>query len=494
MSEALEVSLETQEDTSFRDPLTGLCSHGLFQLALDREVKRARRYGTPFTLATIDVDSFSRHRQRFGGSQGASLLREIGDLIERNTRELDLASRCGTDAFAVILDGAEARAAHIAAERIRRAVEARFREGPTVSIGLACCPRDATRASDLVKVSQEALLLAKANGKNTCFFYDTQEPSDSEKPTVLVVDDEEIIRELMQALLEQLSVDVVQAKDGEEALSIVNSTDVDLILLDVVMPGMNGYQVCQRLKRGDRTRLIPVILLTGLDLPEDKIKGIEAGADDFLVKPPNQEELLARTQSLIKVKGLNDNLISIESVLFSLAGAVEAKDVYTQGHIVRTSQMAVVLGKRLGVNETEIRALRLGGMLHDIGKIGVPRQILNKPGSLTDDEWQIIRSHPDVGYTVCAPLQKTLGPALEIIRYHHERLDGSGYPDGLLGDQIPRVARIMAVADMYDALVTDRPYRQAMTKRESIAILRQTSREGKLDAEIVEQLVEIVSG
>lgn len=494
MNEAVELEFAAETDAAFRDSLTGLYSQGFFRIALDREVRRARRYGTPFTLAMIDIDSFSEYCKRFGQARGRGLLREVGVLIESNIRDLDLASRHDADAFSVMLDGADARSAHIAAERIRRAVEARFPEGPTVSIGLACCPRDAASSSDLAGVAQDALLRAKSSGKNTSFFYDSQEPTVSDRPKVLVVDDEDIIRELMEAVLEQLPVDVIKARSGEEALSIVEKVEVDLILLDVMMPGMDGYQVCRRLKRGDRTRLIPVILLTGLDELEAKIQGIEAGADDFLVKPPHHAELLARTQSLIKSKGLNDNLISIESVLFSLAGAVEAKDVYTQGHIVRTSQMAVVLGKRLGATETEIRALRLGGMLHDIGKIGVPREILNKPGSLTEDEWQIIRSHPDVGYTVCAPLKNTLGPALEIIRSHHERLDGSGYPDGLKGEEVPRVARIMAVADMYDALVTDRPYRRAMTLEEAVAVIRQTSGEGKLDPEIVEQLVEIVTG
>ena len=486
MNEALEIPFATEAEEAFRDSLTGLHDRNLFLFMLGREVKRARRYGTPFTLAMIDIDSFFQRSDR---------LNDIAGMVATSIRELDLAVRYSEDAFAVILAGADARSAHIAAERILRAVGEQIEGEPNLCIGLASCPRDATTGPRLIRLAREASLRAKISGKDTCLFHDKQEtPGDDSLPNVLVVDDESLNLELMEAILSQLPVNVIKTSSGEEALSLVDRVHVDLVLLDVVMPGMDGYQVCRRLKGGERTRLIPVIMLTGLDELEAKIKGIEAGADDFIVKPPNHAELLARTQSLIKVKGLNDNLISIESVLFSLAGAVEAKDAYTQGHIVRTAQMAVVLGRRLGVTEKEIRALRFGGMLHDIGKIGVPREILNKNRPLNDEEWKIIRSHSDVGYRVCSPLKTTLGPALDIIRYHHERLDGSGYPDGLRGEEIPLVARIMAVVDMYDALVTDRPYRGAMRQKEALAVIRQSTREGKLDPGIVARLVEMVTG
>jgi len=486
MNEAIEIPFATEANEAFRDSLTGLHDRSLFFFMLDREVKRARRYGTPFTLAMIDIDAFFRGNDR---------LNDIAGTVATSIRELDLAVRYSEDSFAVILAGADGRSAHIAAERIIRAVGERSEGEPNLHIGLASCPGDATTGPRLIRLARKASLRAKISGKETCLFYDKQEaPGDDSLPNVLVVDDESLNLELMEAILSQLPVNVIKTSSGEEALSLVDRIHVDLVLLDVVMPGMDGYQVCRRLKGGERTRLIPVIMLTGLDEMEAKIKGIEAGADDFIVKPPNHAELLARTQSLVKVKGLNDNLISIESVLFSLAGAVEAKDAYTQGHIVRTARMALVLGRRLGMTEKEIRALRFGGMLHDIGKIGVPREILNKHGPLNDEEWKIIRSHSDVGYRVCSPLKNTLGPALDIIRYHHERLDGSGYPDGLRGEEIPLVARIMAVVDMYDALVTDRPYRGAMKQEEALAIIRQSTREGKLDPGIVERLIEMVTG
>ena len=309
-----------------------------------------------------------------------------------------------------------------------------------------------------------------------------------------MVDDEPLNVKLLDALLRPLNYEVLKASNGEEALSIVKKVDLDLILLDIMMPGMDGYEVCRRLKGSEPTRLVPVIMVTALDDVESKIKGIEAGADDFLTKPPNKTELLARTRSLIKLKRLNSNLASIENVLFSLANTVEAKDTYTQGHVERVSNMAVSLGKKLGMTGRELEALRFGGVLHDIGKIAVPGKILNKPGPLDPDEWDVMKSHAYEGCKICLPLMKNLGPALEVIRHHHEKLDGSGYPDGLKGDEISVAARVMGVVDIYDALITDRPYRKGMSKEKALGILRQEADEGKLDKKVVEYLVELVNG
>jgi putative two-component system response regulator len=229
-------------------------------------------------------------------------------------------------------------------------------------------------------------------------------------------------------------------------------------------------------------------MVTALHDIEAKVKGIESGADDFLPKPVNKIELQARTKSLITTKKLNDKLTSVEDVLFSLANAVEAKDSYTQGHTQRVADMAVLLGKKMNLTDDEVAALRVGGILHDIGKIGIPRDVLNKPGPLTAEEWDVMKQHPDIGHRICLPLKRTLGLALDMIQHHHEKLDGSGYPEGLQGDEISTVARIMAVVDIYDALVTDRPYRKGMTKKKALSILMQEGDEGKLDKPIIEQL------
>jgi len=203
-------------------------------------------------------------------------------------------------------------------------------------------------------------------------------------------------------------------------------------------------------------------------------------------------ELIARTKSLINLKRLNKNLTSIENVLFSLAKVVEAKDAYIQGHAERTANLAVAVGRLMELEIRDMEALRFGGILHDIGKIGMPNAIINKPGSLDEKEWKIMQSHPEIGYNICLPLENTLGPALNVIRHHHEKLDGSGYPDGLKDEGISTVARIMAVADIFDALTSDRSYRKAMSQKKAFKILRKEAMEGKLDRVIVEHLIEII--
>jgi putative two-component system response regulator len=344
MGLALEELYKKETGAPFTDSLTGLFNHGFFQITLEREVKRSERHGDPFTLALIDIDSFALFNRRHGSVEGDRVLREIVSLIMKNIRQVDLAARYSGDVLAVILMKSNTQSALIAVERIRQAVKKLPVEAPTVSIGLASYPGDATNGETLIKKAQEALLQAKIKGKNrVCFLEKQTEPADDGAPKVLVVDDDPRNVKLLDALLRPLNYEVLKASNGEEALSIVKKVDLDLILLDIMMPGMDGYEVCQRLKGSETTRLIPVIMVTALDDVESKIKGIEAGADDFLTKPPNKTELLARTRSLIKLKRLNSNLASIENVLFSLANTVEAKDTYTQGHVERVSNMAVSL-------------------------------------------------------------------------------------------------------------------------------------------------------
>jgi putative two-component system response regulator len=210
-------------------------------------------------------------------------------------------------------------------------------------------------------------------------------------------------------------------------------------------------------------------------------------------KPPNKMELFARIKSLVHLKRINSKMTSIRNVIFSLANTVEAKDGYTQGHIERVSNLAVCVGRRIGLTESEIEALKLGGALHDIGKIAVPDQILNKPGPLSPEEWDIMKKHTDVGFKICLPLKDNLGMALSVVRHHHEKLDGSGYPDSLKGDQISMVARIMAVVDIYDALITDRPYRKGMRQADAIRILEEDGQNGKLDQSVIGHLKTLIA-
>jgi cyclic di-GMP phosphodiesterase len=305
---------------------------------------------------------------------------------------------------------------------------------------------------------------------------------------VLVVDDNPVSVELVADSLETEGYAVDRALSGEEALSKIDRHPFDLILLDVMMPGLNGYEVCARLKSEERTRLLPVVMLTALDDREDKIRGIAAGADDFLQKPFDRVELLLRVKSCIRIKRLTDDLETAESILVALSNAIDAKDAYTEGHTERVAHYAVEIGKRLGMPYDALRRLRLGGVLHDIGKIGVPEAILNKPGPLTAEEFAVMKRHPEIGERICRPLN-SLRDVLPMIRSHHERPNGSGYPDGLGGDEIPFEPRIICVADVYDALATTRSYKRAFSRDRCVEILQEDTAKGLFDPEVVAAFV-----
>jgi putative two-component system response regulator len=309
--------------------------------------------------------------------------------------------------------------------------------------------------------------------------------------TILVADDTESYRCLLSELLKAQGYTVLSAADGDEALAVLRSESVDLALLDVMMPRRTGFAACRMIKADPKTRLIPVVLITGLNNLEDRIQGIECGADDFLSKPADRQELLARVRSLLKLKEFTDELENAETVLFSLALGVEAKDPYTEGHCQRLARYATALGKRLGLDEELQVALRRGGVLHDIGKIAVPEHILIKKGPLTPEERTVMEKHPLTGERICAPL-KSLRNVLPIIRHHHERIDGSGYPDGLKGEQIPITARIITTVDIYDALTTDRPYRKAMPPSEALEQIHEETKRGWWDADLVGELQDMM--
>ena len=306
------------------------------------------------------------------------------------------------------------------------------------------------------------------------------------RTTVLVADDNKAYRCLMKDLLQDQGYKVICVEDGEEALRISRSKAIDLALLDVVMPYRTGFSVCRAIKSDPKTRLIPVVLVTALNNSEDRIQGIESGADDFLNKPFNNEELLARVGSLLKLKHFTDELEHAETVLFTLARSIEAKDPYTEGHCERLSKYSVALAERLRLPEEQREALRRGGIVHDIGKVAVPEHILLKRGPLTPEERKIMEAHTVIGERICAPL-KSFSLVLPIIRYHHEKLDGSGYPDGLKRDQIPPMVRVLTTVDIYDALVTDRPYRQALSPGDAFAQIWKEVQQGWWDGALVEE-------
>jgi putative two-component system response regulator len=308
---------------------------------------------------------------------------------------------------------------------------------------------------------------------------------------ILVVDDEKIVVDLHKRMLEQCGYDVITASNGMEALDLVASDRPDLILTDVFMPGMDGLQLCEELKKNGPTNLIPVIMCTAVDDYDNKIRGIETGADDYLSKPVRSRELYARVKSLLRIKTLTDNLESAETVIFTLANAIEAKDHFTKGHIDRVSLLASSLGKHIGLKEADMGTLAKGGALHDIGKIGVRDVILLKPGKLTREEFEEIKKHPETGENICRPLN-SLAPVLPLIKHHHERYDGSGYPSGLVGEDIPLLARIMAIIDVYDALTSRRAYRDAMTHEQAMRILSHETANNKFDQVLFDKFEELI--
>jgi len=305
---------------------------------------------------------------------------------------------------------------------------------------------------------------------------------------VLVVDDIEGNVQLVAALLERDGYFVTSASSGREALDAVARDRPDLILLDVMMPGLDGVDTCRELKSRDATRLTPVVLVTALQQTDHKIRGIEAGADDFITKPFNPHELRARVRSLVRIKRYTDDLDSAESVIVSLALTIEARDRYTDGHCQRLAAYAASLGERLGLDAEDVSTLRRGGFLHDIGKVGVPDALLLKPGRLTADEYELMKSHTVIGDRLCGEL-RSLAAVRPIVRSHHERCDGSGYPDGLSGDAIPLLAQIIGVVDVFDALTTARPYKNAVSSDDACEELRREAARGWRRRDIVDAFV-----
>jgi cyclic di-GMP phosphodiesterase len=288
----------------------------------------------------------------------------------------------------------------------------------------------------------------------------------SGRPQVLVVDDVAANRDLIDGLLEGRGYDVRQARDGAEALAMVRASQPDVVLLDIDMPIMDGITVCRAIKDDPATRLVPVVLITAASDRETRIRGLDAGADDFLTKPFDGAELIVRTRVLLRDRALNKRLDATETVLLAVGRAVEARDRYTIDHAERVGRYARELGLVVGLDNEAADWVYMGGVLHDVGKIAIRDAVLLKPGPLDDAEWGVMRTHPVEGERICQPLKSTI-PVLPTIRHHHERFDGTGYPDGLAGERIPLSARLVAIADSWDAMTSNRIYRASLGETEA---------------------------
>ena len=290
-------------------------------------------------------------------------------------------------------------------------------------------------------------------------------------PAVLVVEDDDAIRALLRSVLEREGYRAHLVSDGESALRVVGRLDPELVILDIGLPGIDGLEVTRRLRHDRRTRVLPVILLTARIGMDEVVRGLDAGADDFVSKPFRRPELLARIRSAIRMRRAIIGMETAQAVVAALANAVEAKDETTERHCERLAVVVARLGEKAGLDGDVLEALAYGALLHDVGKIGVPESILTKPGPLSEDEWTILRRHPEIGERICRPLILSR-EFVPIIRHHHERWDGAGYPDALRGEAIPIGARMVGLADAFDAMTHDRPYRAAMPLEAAIDEIR----------------------
>jgi len=309
---------------------------------------------------------------------------------------------------------------------------------------------------------------------------------------ILVFDDLAANLRLIARWLRADGFDVRTYQEPDDAVDVVMHEQPDAILLDVRMPGLDGFAVCRTLKQEPAIRLIPIVLMTAANDPADRLLAIEAGADDFVTKPLHREELSARLRSLVRLKRHTDDLDRAEDVIVSLALTIEARDSYTEGHCQRLAASGVALGRALGLADEELSALRRGGYLHDLGKIAVRDSVLLKPGQLTRSEYDEMKQHPLVGDRLCGEF-RSLRRVRSIVRHHHERLDGSGYPDRLRGDAIPLLAQIIGLVDVFDALTTTRPYRQPVAPDIACEQLLDEVSQGWRRRDLVEAFVGIVA-
>jgi len=319
--------------------------------------------------------------------------------------------------------------------------------------------------------------------------------------TILIVDSSDISRRTLKVQIsarragersEHWDWKMVEACRPAEALQILETERVDLVIADFLMEGMGGPEFCQRVRALKQCRLTPILLITSVQGHENEITGLASGADDFLVRPIYPAVIRARVAAMLRHKAAIDSLEEVESILFTLAQTVEQRDHNTAFHCQRLANYSVAMGMKLGLPPDQLLALYRGGFLHDIGKISVPDAVLFKPSLLTDAEWEIMRLHTIRGEELCRPM-KSLAPVLPIIRSHHERWDGSGYPDGLAGAEIPLLARIMQVTDIYDALTTARPYKPALGHEAALAMLDDEVKRGWRDPEMVRVFQEVAA-
>ncbi|MBI4877924.1 MAG: response regulator [Acidobacteria bacterium] len=312
----------------------------------------------------------------------------------------------------------------------------------------------------------------------------------STPPTVLIVDGAEVDRRLLRAMFKTTPYRFLEASRPSEAVALLGREKIDMVMLELMLPEMSGLDLCRKIKSERNTQYIPTLIVTSLHGAEHEVAGLSSGADEFLTRPLHPAVVRARVRAMLRNKATIDSLEEAEAILFALAQTVEQRDRYTGGHCQRLAAYSLSMGLALGLSQPELLALHRGAYLHDIGKIAIPDAILFKNSSLDTSEWSVMRQHPVRGEEICRPM-KSLLPVLPVIRSHHERWDGTGYPDGLSGDHIPLLARILQIVDIYDALTTARPYKLAKTHADSLRIIQEETDRGWRDPELVSLFQEI---
>jgi diguanylate cyclase (GGDEF)-like protein len=503
---AADRRFEASRAEARRDELTGLANRRAFDECLERSI----RTSPETSVVLLDLDDFKAINDTRGHAAGDEVLRRVGVAFSRVVRADEGVFRIGGEEFALVVDAGREDALAVA-ERARAALAMHDRGDrlPTVSGGIATIPDDAHETAELLHKADAALYAAKWAGKDRVFAYGhaPQAPKPrvvATAPHVLLVDDDSGLRLLLRTTLEPADLEVEEAENAADAGLLIAAHRPDVVVLDVHMPGLDGLSFCRRLKSEPATHGIAIVLLTGDDGGETEAAASGAGADAFLRKPFSPLELLDVVERLaggrrsaplgrgVAVAGDQVELfahdlrrvLEIErgqrrllqkayrEAVTALATALESKDTGTKAHSVRVQRYALALARAVDPSLLDDPSLEYGFLLHDVGKIGIPDRILLKRSSLAEGERRLMQTHPVLGEQMLADVALLKGEGLKVVRSHHERWDGRGYPDGLGGHEIAIGARIFAVADTLDAITSDRPYRPGATWDHAVAEIR----------------------
>ncbi|MBI2842727.1 MAG: diguanylate cyclase [Armatimonadetes bacterium] len=503
--EAANLRLEQQAG---QDGLTNLANHRAFHQRVSEHVHRVGRYGETFSLAMIDVDHFKAYNDAYGHQEGDLALQQIARIIGHEIRESDFAARYGGEEFALILPHTPKSGARIALERMRRAIDTfNFPNGKlTISAGIAECPIDGVTASEVVEKADRSLYHAKLTGRNRVCVWAApvgagfQIPSQREAVeasqeikclSVLVVESDPESRIALQQALCQAGYELHKASSTREAVELLRSRRFDIMLSDALILGTDGMQMLGLASAIHP--MMPIVVTTVPSMANVAREAMRHGVTDLLVEPFNEHEIPVIIERNLERKRIERQMLLERSTgillqaIDALVAAIDAKDKLTAGHTARVTHISLAIADTLGLPSEERYTLELAARLHDIGKLSLPESLMNKPGRLTDEDWACMRRHPAVGSQIVGSIEE-LSYVATIVRHHHERLDGNGYPDGLQGDAIPFLSRIIAVADAFEAMTSERSFRRRMTPGEAVAELRRCVG-SHYSPEIVEALV-----